>query len=243
VDIAKDRRQLTKEGTTVGTHDPVITYYQAARIHAQAWYEDPTLGGSKAGGFKDSLEKDPAGALEPKKNDFGILDGANTAKLIDLDLYNQDLGDVDFGDYSPAELQTIFTTGFDAAGIQVKMRPSLWITPSGKITEIGTAPVGISLENWARIYAYIVFMIPKDPTIKANYQIDPARTLDKQIITPLNTASPALPPIIYVRGGLNPTPLITHGDPPPQDPSEPSFRAIANDPNARGYRYIVRFSC
>jgi hypothetical protein len=238
----------------MGAHDPVITYYQAARIHAQAWYEDPTANG-KGGGFRDSLDKDPFGALKShtgvitRRDYFGIQ---TQAKLIALELYNDDLGDIDFNDYDQAELTKIFTTGLDNNLNQVSMQPSLWITPSGKITEVGRRVVGISLENWARIYAYIWFQFrnqPPNATIKGHFEIDPARALHDpaianawtdEIITSINNLSSANNQIPYQHGQ---TPLITHGAPPTQDPGEPSFHAISDDPNAKGYRYIIRFSC
>jgi hypothetical protein len=140
----------------MGKHDPVITYYQAARMLAQAWYEDSsTTPAGKAGSFRDSLDKDPAGALTVARRDsFGIHP---RAKMIALGLYSDALGDIDFDDYDQATLQSIFTTGLDNNGIQVTMQPSLWVTPSGKITEIGPNPTGISLSDFARIYAYIFF--------------------------------------------------------------------------------------
>jgi hypothetical protein len=219
----------------LGKFDPVITHTQAARLHAQAWADT-------SGKSIDQINKDPSGALTPGvRNSFGIH---AQAKLIDLELYSDDLGDIDFGSYSPADLQSIYTTGADSLGNSVTMQPSLWITPSGTITPIGPqiSPPAISLSDWARIYAYIWYQVnfasPKNTTIKANFENDPAKALSTQIIAPLNTASPTLPPINY---NYKTTPLVTHGAPPLAFAT--NFPAISNDPNAKGYRYIVRYCC
>jgi hypothetical protein len=233
----------------MGTHDPVITYYQAARIHAQAWYEDPQ---GKPGKFKDMLDKDPAGAIEPRKKGFGILDGANGAKLLDLESYNEDFGDIDFSDkgpYSTANLEKIYLTGQDpTTGNQLEMKPSLWITPSGQIIPVGQNPnptTGISLADWARIYAYIWYQVrfASNQTIMDHFERDPSSALhdpshnfNDEIIPNLNQLS-----VIQIGYNRGTTSLITHGDPPMAFATD--FQDISDDPNAKGYRYIVRFSC
>jgi len=232
----------------MGTHDPLITYYQAARIHAQVWVEDPTPAG-KGGGSREKLEKDPAKEINLRKKDFGI---PPDARLIALELYNASLGDIDFDNYTNKDdLVSIYTKGQDKSGKSVTMQPSLWIPPSGPPIAVGPqSSAAISLSDWARIYAYIWYQFrfanPLNLKIKGDFENDPVKALvNHKIIDNINNESnispipPPIPPKITATPGTDP--LITHGAPPLAFAT--NFQAISDDPNALGYRYIVRFSC
>lgn len=217
----------------MGKHDPVIIQTQSARLHALAW-SDPTRNSI------DVIDKDPAGPLTASvRGNFGI---AADAKLIDLESYDAYDGGLAFDEFTSGELQEIFKYGTLNRN-HVQMEPSEWITPDGTIIPIQQESPGISLTDWARIYAYIwyqyKFASPSNKVIRDHFEKDPAATLDKEIIADLNKLS-TLPPIIYI---YKTTPLITHGN-PPSDPGYISgFVDISDDPNALGYRYRVRYCC
>src|SRR6266851_7518421 len=158
----------------------VINEIQWARIHAKAWAEPFS-------GFKDKLDVDPYGALDPSGT---VL----SDKLIDLGYYYSGLN---FGAYNAAELLEIFTSGTLHA-TPVTMDPSEWVRPSGATVPIQqNSPPGISLPDWARIYAYIwyqyKFATPLNKAMRDHFEMDPANTLNTEIIPGLNSFIPPPP--------------------------------------------------
>lgn len=205
----------------------VITQTQAAQIHAKAWAEDldhnPT--------FKDTLDKHPAKAIDTTVRQ--LFHTRSDARLIDL---NHIYSKLTFPQYDRGQLLEIYTSG-TLNHQPVEMDESEWVPPSGKSQQI-TQTLGISLKEWARIYAYIFFQAqfasPKDATIIDDFQKDPVKALvEHKIATALS--------ISYNPGQ---TPLITHGG-PPTDPGNnaQAFKDIMNASDAKGFGYIVRYCC
>jgi len=213
-----------------------ITDLQWARVHAKAWLDS---------NFKDTLDKNPAAALDPSvRTQLKIrLD----AKLIDLKSASG--YGVNFDNYKPDELQTIYTTG-KLGGKLIEMTPSQWRSPSGNFQDVTQKDPGISLANWAKIYAYIwyQFKFASNGTIRDDFENKPAETLrdptnnvKDQTVDNVNRLSPTVPKIDYI---YQQTPLITHGDPPTEPGSPAGLKDIRDDEmDAKGYRYRVSYCC
>jgi hypothetical protein len=206
----------------------------AAQIHAYAWAD--------ATGFKDKLDRDPLEAIKSVSSIFHIP--ANP-QLIDLDYTAQYGGGLPFNTYLDKELEQIYTTG-KLNGQKVTMTPSEWVPPAnlGPPVPIQQSSSGISLSDWARIYAYIFYQAKyassPDKTIKPHFEGDPADALNTKIIGQLNLSSPNLPKIKYE---YRKTPLITHDAPPSPPGNTQGFVDIYKDQNALGYTYRVRYCC